>query len=493
MELTIGVDAMYTLTTVQGGFHGRAAAEVPAAQAFALPYTESFDSYENDTLARFFTDQGGSFSVVKPDGAASGISGSRRAAGNGVLRQWTREPPGKNSWGGPKPSNPPPVTLVGGEDWQSYEACVDARYAACANECSRIQCFSASGRALTGETLTLALTLLTLALTRFLVGVCSTEGCVGSAPDGECYVMVCAHATSFSTWSGWPPSSVCLQLNHSDGADTRWGVVAYRNLPAQVVSLAHGQREAHRQGTTDGDSVLSSRRLCIATSGCGNISASLDGEQLLPTGFTLDSVAGLVAGSGRVALGSGWHTASFDNLTVVQTPVAPGASKALFQCVTPCNGTQPFVGFVGGLLTMRVSRNISAVARFCTASSPPAMVEAGEVVIAELKSGEYEVISSTTVVLKPGCEGADESGFVWSDLPAAVALLNGKSYVLATQNKPGWEFLGVSGDDMPSVSGSSADVTPIYTQGTAAQVKAGTAKWIESGAGGYMYGPVNAR
>jgi hypothetical protein len=142
---------------------------------------------------------------------------------------------------------------------------------------------------------------------------------------------------------------------------------------------------------------------------------------------------------------------------------------------------------------MRVSRNISAVARFCTASSPPALVEAGEVVIAELKSGEYEVISSTTVVLKPGCEGADESGFVWSDLPAAVALLNGKSYVLATQNKPGWEFLGVSGDDMPSVSGSSADVTPIYTHGTAAQVKAGTAKWIESGAGGYMYGPVNAR
>lgn len=126
VELTIGVDAMYTLTTVKGGFHGRAAAAVPVSQPFALPYSETFDSYENDTLARFFTDQGGSFSVSTTRGTASDVRVGNQVVG-GVLRQWTREPPGKNSWGGPKPSNPPPVTLTGGADWESYEACVDAR------------------------------------------------------------------------------------------------------------------------------------------------------------------------------------------------------------------------------------------------------------------------------------------------------------------------------------------------------------------------------
>ena len=150
---------------------------------------------------------------------------------------------------------------------------------------------------------------------------------------------------------------------------------------------------------------------------------------------------------------------------------------------------------------MRVSQNISAVARFCTEMSP-AVVEAAEVVVAEVNSSTstskdaargFEVLSSTTVVLKPDCSGADQLGFVWADLTGAVKLLSGKTYVLATQNKPGWEFLGLSGVDMPSVSGGSADVTPIYTAGTSAEVHAGTAKWIESGGRGYMYGPLNAR
>ena len=333
---------------------------------------------------------------------------------------------------------------------------------------------------------------------------CSTHGCVGSAPDGECYVMVCAHATSFSTWSGWPPSSVCLQLNHSDGVDSRWAVVVYQNEPARVSSLARGQVDGtHRTGTSYMETIFSSRRLCIGTSGCGNISASIDGVQLLRTGFTADPGVS-IAGAGRVALGSGWHTATFDNLVVAHTPgpAASGESTALFQCVTQCNGTQRFVGFVGGLLTMRVSQNISAVARFCTKTLSPAVVEAAEVVVAELQSSTstnradmdgFNVLASTTVVLKPGCSGADEDGFVWTDLTEAIELFSGKSYVLATQNKPGWEFLGHSVGDMPGVSGRSADVTPIYTAGTVAEVKAGTAEWIQSGGRGYMYGPLNAR
>ena len=107
--------------------------------------------------------------------------------------------------------------------------------------------------------------------------------------------------------------------------------------------------------------------------------------------------------------------------------------------------------------------------------------------------GVYKVIGSATVTLKPGCDGADGSNFVWTDLAAPVTLLSGKSYVLAAQNKAGWQFLGTAGDDMPSVSGGSAEVTPIYTAGSVAQVKAGTAKWTQAGTSSHMYGPVNAR
>ena len=88
------------------------------------------------------------------------------AHGNGVLKQWVRERPGANSWGGPKPSNPPPLTLIGDVGWQAYETCIDA----------------------------------------------GMDGCIGSDNASGCFVMLCAHATSESPWSGWPPSALCLQI-----------------------------------------------------------------------------------------------------------------------------------------------------------------------------------------------------------------------------------------------------------------------------------------
>ena len=425
VELTIEVDAMYTLTTVLSGFHGRAPTPAPPASRFPLPYSDAFESYLNDTVAKYFTDQGGSFAV-------------QSTSAGGVLRQWTRERPGKNSWGGPKPSNPPPVTLIGGDEWSGYEACVDA----------------------------------------------SVDGCVGSGD--ACYAMVCAHATSFSTWSGWPPSSVCLRLNHTKDGSKLWDVVVYHNLPQDATSLAHGQLRL-------GDGRPGWNRMCIATSGCGNLSASVDAQSLLPSGFVVDSSVGLGA-TGRVALGTGWHSANFDNLNITATAnMTPDAT--LFQCIAACNGTQRFVGFVGGLLTVDIAKNIHAVARFCGDNSVPTATQAGEVALLELQAGSsgFKVIAGATVTLNPGCAGSDASGFVWADLPETVSLHPGKQYVLAAENKPGWKFLGTSGQDMPQVSGDGVQVKPIYTSANAASVNAGTANWIQAGLSGSMYGPVNAR
>ena len=294
VTLTIDVDAMYTLSTVTTAFHGHAATPIPGQQPLQLPYTDTFDSYTNDTMARYFTDEGGSFSVETDS-----------AHGNGVLKQWVRERPGANSWGGPKPSNPPPLTLIGDVGWQAYETCIDA----------------------------------------------GMDGCIGSDNASGCFVMLCAHATSESPWSGWPPSALCLQINNT----AKWGLVAYHNLRQGYSQYASGH---YTQST--------SNRLCISFTGCGNVTASIDGVSVLEPGFQLPSNAG-VAATGRVALGSGWHTAHFDNFST-SAVTSPKPDGPLFQCVTLCNGTQLFNGYVGGMLVLKKPKTIRAVARYCGAA-----------------------------------------------------------------------------------------------------------------------------
>lgn len=435
VSLDVGVDAMYTLTTVVTGAHGRAAIAPGRATEMPLPFSESFEAYENDTMARYFSDQGGSFSVSRPAPGA-----------NAVYRQWVRQPPGTNSWGGPKPSNPPPTTLIGGASWHSYEACVDA----------------------------------------------NTEGCVGtdgSGPSSSCFVMLCAHASAFSTWSGWPPSSLCLRVNHTagGGADT-WGLVAYQNLPQTATVYA--------SGTLPGPADPAAwRRLCLGISGCGNVTASVDGAPVLQRTFGLRSTPG-VAAAGRVALTSGWHPASFDNLTVRPLPPPPSTGN-LFECVTMTNATQGYVGYVGGQLTVSTNRTISAVARYCGGPQglPPAP-ETTEVVLAAQQPGgggsRYAVLASARVNLTHGCARADGQGFVWSELPHAVRLRPG-TYLLAFGNRPGQAFYGTAGDQMPALYGPGVDVRPIYTAGTAEAVHNGTAAWTLSEGRGHMYGPLNAR
>ena len=85
VELTIGVDAMYTLTTVQEDFTTERRGSASSASICTTVHRAL-------TRMRMIRWHDSSLSCGQADGAASGISGSRRA-GTGCCGR-TREPPG---------------------------------------------------------------------------------------------------------------------------------------------------------------------------------------------------------------------------------------------------------------------------------------------------------------------------------------------------------------------------------------------------------------
>lgn len=114
-KLTIEPDSMYTVSTLSNGQSHGVHAPAPPSAPFPNPYTDTFDSYANDTMAKYLSDEGGSFAVFKDS-----------SSGGGVLRQVVVEPPGPNQW---IPS-PDPLTLVGGAEgqaWTSYNVTIVAR------------------------------------------------------------------------------------------------------------------------------------------------------------------------------------------------------------------------------------------------------------------------------------------------------------------------------------------------------------------------------
>ena len=102
VKLLLLPGAIYSLTTLTTVKHGGFVQPVPPPAPFALPYTDTFDSYANDSLPRYLADQGGSFSVIK-----------NGTDGGGVLQQMTPTDPGPNGW----VANQDPITLVGDLSW----------------------------------------------------------------------------------------------------------------------------------------------------------------------------------------------------------------------------------------------------------------------------------------------------------------------------------------------------------------------------------------
>lgn len=56
-SVTLPADGVVTVTTVSTGFHGTASTPVPSPAPFPLPYSDDFNAYPYDSLARYLSDQ----------------------------------------------------------------------------------------------------------------------------------------------------------------------------------------------------------------------------------------------------------------------------------------------------------------------------------------------------------------------------------------------------------------------------------------------------
>lgn len=93
-------DSMITVSTEtraqKGSFPN---SPIPADGPWHIPYSDNFNEYPYDAMAKFFSDQGGSWAVR-----------------NGTIQQVAVGDPGNNGWA----YNPDPLTQIGDERWVDY-------------------------------------------------------------------------------------------------------------------------------------------------------------------------------------------------------------------------------------------------------------------------------------------------------------------------------------------------------------------------------------
>ena len=104
INVLVDADSMVTLSTTSGATHGSFPGTIPASGPFPIPYSDNFNNYGYDTMATYFSDQGGSFAVR-----------------NGTLTQVAQADPGPNGWA----ANPNPLTIMGDENWIDYAIAAD--------------------------------------------------------------------------------------------------------------------------------------------------------------------------------------------------------------------------------------------------------------------------------------------------------------------------------------------------------------------------------
>jgi galactosylceramidase len=104
-------DTVYTLSSWFNG-QSKGSTDIPAVGDFPKPYSDNFDSYHVDDLARFMADDGGSFQIC---------NGSEANRTGQVLKQWVRHENGVNRWGG----NTEPITYFGSPNWTDVSLSVD--------------------------------------------------------------------------------------------------------------------------------------------------------------------------------------------------------------------------------------------------------------------------------------------------------------------------------------------------------------------------------
>lgn len=106
VTLSIEPDAVVTLSTTRGQQKG-GTFEIPAAAPFPLPYHDDFEANKNDTMARYLSDQCGSFSVVARD------AGSATESDAMALQQSVRKSPTGHGVGWGKADSRQPITIFG--------------------------------------------------------------------------------------------------------------------------------------------------------------------------------------------------------------------------------------------------------------------------------------------------------------------------------------------------------------------------------------------
>ena len=111
VELALASGSIYTLSTITTATKGSHGA-IPPRTAFPSPYSQSFEGLANDTLAPYFCDQSGSFSVEV---------GAGRGGGSALKQRVTRDPTVGNSW----IFDQDPVTIIGSHNWTSYSLAAD--------------------------------------------------------------------------------------------------------------------------------------------------------------------------------------------------------------------------------------------------------------------------------------------------------------------------------------------------------------------------------
>lgn len=89
---------------------------IPPSSHLSVTYQDSFDSYPDQSPAKYFTDEGGSFNAEKDSGNAA----------NGVLKQAVAEKPVHGAWW----NDGEPWTVMGDSQspvWSNYTVAVRAR------------------------------------------------------------------------------------------------------------------------------------------------------------------------------------------------------------------------------------------------------------------------------------------------------------------------------------------------------------------------------
>eukprot|EP00928_Gymnodinium_smaydae_P028736 TRINITY_DN21845_c0_g3_i1.p1 TRINITY_DN21845_c0_g3~~TRINITY_DN21845_c0_g3_i1.p1 ORF type:complete len:900 (-),score=115.96 TRINITY_DN21845_c0_g3_i1:138-2837(-) len=162
-SLDVAEDTIYTVTTVESrsGAKDFAAGRiaVPPSSSFPLPYRDNFEAYKTGDLAKYWSDQSGSFEV----------SPSTKGEGK-ALKQVIAECP--IDWS----PNPDPFSLVGGVNWTDYSVSIKA--AVLDSPSSAIP----------------------------------SNGCGGAFGSRSAYTSLCGRVTSWKGFLGAPISGYCLRV-----------------------------------------------------------------------------------------------------------------------------------------------------------------------------------------------------------------------------------------------------------------------------------------